>query len=36
MAARRWTGWMAAAVAGGAFAKFGEVTYELLRKIAGL
>lgn len=36
VAVRRWGGWIAAAVIGGALGKFGEGTLDLLRKLAGL
>lgn len=36
VAARRWGGWIAAAVIGGMLGRFGEGTFELVRKIAGL
>ena len=36
LAAKRWSGWIAAAVVGGALGKFGEGALELFRKISGL
>lgn len=36
LAVKRWTGWVTAAILGGALAKFGEGGFELLRNLAGL
>jgi neural Wiskott-Aldrich syndrome protein len=36
LAAKRWGGWIAAAVVGGALGKFGESAFEVLRRIYGL